>query len=162
MEFVLDQKYLNPPSTLLILSGSRSGFLGGKRRYPLSSFHLDSGYSLRLQKDIFDHSETPEVLKEYLKTLKFALLNRYHRKYFQSADSKFRITVDFDIDFYRLDPFNNRFIEKLTDHTSTILELKYSEEDDEEARDITNHFPFRMTKSSKYVTGLGNLYNIIF
>ncbi|MFC1952566.1 polyphosphate polymerase domain-containing protein [Chloroflexota bacterium] len=137
---------------------TKRGLLGSKKRFPLSSFYLDSSYSLKSQKGIFSESDIPEILRDYLKSLKLALLNRYHRKYFQSTDKRFRITIDFNMEFYRLDPANNSFLEKVADRTNTILELKYSDEDDEEARFITNSFPFRMTKSSKYVTGIEDLY----
>jgi hypothetical protein len=41
---------------------------------------------------------------------------------------------------------------------TSILELKYDHEQDEEAGFITNHLPFRMTKSSKYVMGIESFY----
>ena len=136
----------------------KKGFLGGKLRFPLDSFCLDSDYSLKVQQDIFAKSGVPDVLSEYLKTSHFALLNRYSRKYFESADHKFRITIDFDMKFYKMDSTNNSFIEKIVDHKNTVLELKYSDKDDEDARFITNYFPFRMTKSSKYVSGIEKSY----
>jgi len=139
----------------------KKGFLGGKLRYPLDSFYLGSDYSLKAQQDIFAKSGVPDVLTEHLKSLKFTLLNRYSRKYFESADHKFRITIDFDMEFYKIDSTNNSFNEKIVDHNNTVLELKYSEKDDEEARFITNYFPFRMTKSSKYVSGIEKLYSYL-
>ncbi|MFC2060823.1 VTC domain-containing protein, partial [Chloroflexota bacterium] len=140
----------------------KRGFLGGKLKFPLASFHLDSGYSLNSQQVIFDEADIPEILRDYLKSLKFAVLNRYFRSYFQSPDGKFRITIDSDMEFYRIDSADNLFAEKVTDLTNTILELKYSDKDDEEARFITNLFPVRMTKSSKYVTGIENLHTVMF
>jgi hypothetical protein len=139
----------------------KKGFLGGKLRYPLDSFYLGSDYSLKAQQDIFAKSDVPDVLTESLKALRFTLLNRYSRKYFESTDHKFRITIDFDMEFYKIDSTNNSFIEKIVDHNNTVLELKYSEKDDEEARFITNYFPFRMTKSSKYVSGIESLYSYL-
>lgn len=140
----------------------KRGFLGGKLRFPLASFCLDSGYSLQLQQDIFAEADVPEILDDYLKSLKFTLLNRYQRKYFQSTDRKFRITIDFDMEFYRIDPADNSFAEKVADRNNTILELKYSDKDDDEARFITNLFPVRMTKSSKYVAGIEGLDAAMF
>jgi len=137
----------------------KSGFLGGKLRYPLDSFYFDNNYSLNAQQDIFAKSGLPDVLTEHLKSLRCTLLNRYSRKYFRSADHKFRATIDFDMEFYKIDPENNSFIEKIVDHNNTVLELKYSgsDKDDEMARFITNQFLFRMTKSSKYVSGIEKL-----
>jgi hypothetical protein len=139
----------------------KKGFLGSKLRFPLDSFYLGCDYSLDAQQDIFAKSGVPDVLTEHLKSLRFALLNRYSRKYFESADHKFRITIDFDMEFYKIDPANNSFIEKIVDHNNTVLELKYSEKDDEEVKFITNYFPFRMTKSSKYVSGIEKLYSYL-
>ena len=39
----------------------------------------------------------------------------------------------------------------------SILELKYGHAKDDEASEITKHFPFRLTKSSKYVLGISKL-----
>ena len=136
----------------------KRGFLGSKLRFPLDSFYLDEEYSLKVQQDIFAKSTVPCVLLEHLKSLRFSLLTRYSRKYFISADHKFRITLDFDMEFYKIGPSNNSFNEKIVDHNNTVLELKYSDKDEEMAGVITNQFPFRMTKSSKYVSGIEELY----
>ena len=140
----------------------KRGFWGSKIRFPLDSFYLDSNYSLGMQQDIFTKADVPDTLAEHLKSLRFAILNHYSRKYFESADHKSRITIDFDMEFFKIDPANNYFIGEIADRNNTILELKYSDEHDEEARFITNHFPFRITKSSKYVNGIEGLYSFMF
>jgi len=81
------------------------------------------------------------------------LLNTYQRSYFGTSDGKFRMTVDWDLQFYpplhqnafQQKPFNKQFI---------ILELKYEEEYDVLANTILQYLPFRQTKSSKYVMGV--------
>ena len=45
---------------------------------------------------------------------------------------------------------------------SIILELKYNYQDDDEAHIISSYFPFRMTKNSKYVSGVETLYHTDF
>lgn len=137
----------------------KTGFLGSKLRFPLDPFYLDRGYSLEAQQDVFAKSGVSDVLSEYLKSVRCTLVNRYSRKYFKSADHKFRITIDSGMEFYKINPANNLFIEKIVDRNNTVLELKYSDKDDAEAGFITNHFPFRMTKSSKYVSGIEKLYS---
>jgi hypothetical protein len=137
---------------------TKEGLLGGKARFPLEPFYLDRDYSLNAQQDIFAKSGIPDVLAKHLKSLRFTLLNRYSRKYFESANHKFRITIDFNMEFYKIDPTNNSFTEKNVDHINTVLELKYSDKHDEEARHITNYFPCRMTKSSKYVSGMETFF----
>jgi len=85
------------------------------------------------------------------------LLNTYQRSYFGTSDGKFRITVDWNLQFYP--PFTQDAFQQhpFTD-SSIILELKYEEAVDTLAKSIFQYLPFRQTKSSKYVKGvlLGN------
>lgn len=140
----------------------KNGFLGSKMRFLLKPFNLDTGYTLEAQRDLFAQSfiQSPTVNEE-LYSLQPTLLNRYSRRYFESADHKFRITIDSDMEFFRIHSCNNSFAEKAIDYNNTILELKYSDKDDEEARFITNCLPFRMTRSSKYTTGIERLQPLV-
>ncbi len=127
----------------------RNGQLGKKLSYPLKSFSLnhDEDFTKLLNKECL---ENPLV---DLKSLKPTLLNRYSRKYFLSSDKKFRITLDDKQLFYGL--YGQNFLKnKSLDRDSVILELKYGEEEDNNSSKITNSFPFRLTKSSKYVSGI--------
>ena len=135
--------------------------LGSKMRYPLKPFPLDRKYTREVQQRVFAESGLPPLLTEELGALSFAVTNRYRRKYFESADRNFRITIDWDVQFLRLDSTDNLFAQQSVDHEHTILELKYSQECDQEARQITNRFPFRMTKSSKYVAGMERLHSLV-
>lgn len=136
----------------------KRGFLGEKICFPINSFYLNRKYSLEKQQQIFIESDIPYVFLEYLKSLRFTLLNRYYRKYFESADHRFRITIDSGMEYYRLASSDNSFNEKKVDHEVCILELKYSEENDDIAYLFFNYFPFRSTKSSKYATGIEKIY----
>ena len=136
----------------------KKGFVGGKESFRLDSFSLNEKYSHNIQQELFSESDLSDELIEYLKPLQFSLLNRYCRKYFESADRKFRITIDFNMEFYKLHPANNSFNEKIIDHSNTVVELKYSDKHDDIARSIANRFPFRVTKSSKYASGVERLY----
>jgi len=81
------------------------------------------------------------------------LLNTYQRSYFGTSDGKFRITVDWDLQFYA--PLHqSAFQQKSVIEKSVILELKYEETQDELANTILQYLPFRQTKSSKYVRGV--------
>ena len=82
------------------------------------------------------------------------LLNRYKRKYVQSSDGDYRITLDTDMVYYNINSYNNLFLHKAVDYSNTIVELKYNYDKDESAEHIVKYFPFRLTKSSKYVTGI--------
>ena len=137
----------------------KRGLLGRKICFPLSSFFLDSKYSLEKQQEIFMESDIPDVFAEYLKSLRFTLLNRYYRKYFESSDHRFRITIDSGLEYYRLESSNNSFNEKKVGYQSCILELKYPIENEDFSESFFNYFPFRLTKSSKYAVGIENLYS---
>ena len=86
------------------------------------------------------------------------LLNSYVRKYFVSADGRFRITIDRDLCFF---PARNPWVRRRTRQTcATVLELKYAEEDDREACAVSQHLGFRLSRNSKYVTGMDLLYQV--
>ncbi len=133
----------------------KTNMLGTKLSYKLKPFSIDETLSLKnLKEDIFPESDLPGWAEEGLKSLKPVLVNRYKRKYFLSADKMFRVTLDTEMDFYRIMQWKNSFREKYGIGNGVVLELKYSGEDDNAAERITNDFPFRLTKNSKYVTGI--------
>ena len=133
----------------------KNNMLGTKLSYPLEQFRLDERFSLEmLQKRVFPHSNLPGWIVEGLRSLEPSLLNRYKRKYFLSADTRYRLTIDTDMEFYRIGPRNNSFVEKVGIRDGIVLELKYSRQDDEGAERIAGGFPFRLTKNSKYVSGI--------
>ena len=81
------------------------------------------------------------------------LLNSYQRSYLGTSDGKFRITIDSKMQFFSL--FNgNKFNGYQLEDEGVVVELKYEAAYDEETDSITQHLPFRLTKSSKYVTGV--------
>ena len=129
----------------------------GKLVIPLKPFTLDNNFSIDVMRSVFKNSSLDEVLSLHLKELNFSLLNSYSRKYFLSADQGYRITIDTNLSSYGLSPYKNNFLYKVTDYIGVILELKYNKSQDIFADNITNYFPFRMTRSSKYVTGITEL-----
>ena len=110
-------------------------------------------------REIISAANIPDELKYILLSLNYTLLNRYTRKYYQSKDKKYRITIDSNMKYVQLSHLYNSYLNELVDYLHNILELKYDKDDDEGARIITNHFLFRMTKSSKYVTGIERLHH---
>jgi hypothetical protein len=137
----------------------KQGQLGSKLHYPLESFCLDESLTNDKMKEIISTSQIPHEIKYILLSLNYTLLNRYTRKYYQSKDKKYRVTIDSDMKYVHLSHLYNSYLNELVDYMHNILELKYDKDDDEEARIITNYFSFRMTKSSKYVTGIERLHH---
>lgn len=132
----------------------RTGLLNQKEIFSANSFNL--------------HDTVPNIgtllskpnntVIQKLKSVQPVMMNTYDRKYFQSHDGKFRLTIDQNLDFFHVS--NNKiYWQKKYSMPATILELKYDHEYDDLADKITSFFPFRITKSSKYTIGVSNLYN---
>jgi len=129
--------------------------IGKKLSYPLSKFTFRANLGVQEFLKIFANSELPEEIRHMLSFLRPTLVNRYSRKYFQSFDKKFRITLDDDILFYSSNNLYQSFsLNTIKNYNSLILELKYCSKCNNNASFITNFFPFRLTKSSKYVQGI--------
>lgn len=135
----------------------KDGIVGRKLSFPLKQFALDNNFSEKKIREILIESEIPPEIKYRFNFLFPVLLNRYQRKYFQSCDRKFRITLDNNLSFYGVNVLFNRFSNNHADKQNIILELKYDHMLETAAQHITNSFPFRLVRSSKYVIGIEKL-----
>ena len=136
----------------------KKGLVGLKEIYPLPSFTVDKNFTCNRMVELIKSAvEVPEGRRELMSFLKPMLLNRYKRKYFSSTFNDFRATIDSEMEYYSIKESFNNFIDKVVDDRSTILELKYGPDKDVSAEQITKQFPFRLTKSSKYTTGIDAL-----
>jgi len=133
---------------------------GRKDSFKLASFTMDDRTNIQSLREVFDKSNLPVHINELVKEVYPTLLNRYHRKYFLSGDKNFRVTIDSELEYYNIQNHFNYFINKVADKDSTIIELKYAYDLDTKANNISTLFPFRMTKSSKYVNGVERILNI--
>lgn len=132
----------------------KRGMVGSKESFPLKSFQLEKGFQAGdLQPVLSDPALPDEVLIE-LSHVEPSLINRYHRKYFVSADGHYRITIDDHLEFHRIHRHDNHFLGRSTMPESTVMELKYSGDIADMNDRIMNFFPYRVTRMSKYVTGL--------
>lgn len=135
----------------------KKGFVGTKKSFHLSFFTIDrNNFNAHKLKETIDKSDLPEDVKEKLVGLNPVLLNTYLRSYFISLTGKFRVTVDDDLEYYNLRPTWNNFLFKYKEELKTVVELKYDEEWNDEAEKITNQFPFRLDKNSKFVAGMSH------
>jgi len=133
---------------------TKLGFLGYKRRFELTGFEFVKGMLADDMLDCLKRSELPLDVMNSVSAMQPVLFNRYSRSYRLSADNRFRMTVDSEMICKRIERSANLFLGGLADRVNSILELKYAEEDDKEASRISEHFPFRPDKSSKYISGL--------
>lgn len=130
--------------------------LANKLHFQLKPFNLDKNFSYSYLRKIFLASKLPNWLIEELKISQLVLLNCYKRKYFLSADKRFRLTLDTNIEFFKIKNHGNLFLENLKSDEN-ILELKYNFKDFEHAEKICQNLPFRMMASSKFMYGIEGL-----
>lgn len=132
----------------------KDGLLGDKWIFDLPNFIIESGFTSDSLSDIFANAILPPSIVEDLHPLRPTLLNTYYRSYFLSADGKFRITLDESMSYYRFDYPRAHFMAVHRTPNDFIVELKYLPTEDKIANKISEKFPFRMDKSSKYVNGI--------
>ena len=135
----------------------KKGLLGTKKTYSLRPFCLDGHFDFDTISQVFKNSGIPETLRVQLISLKPTILNRYSRWYYRSANGDYRLTIDNDMEFYEINTGTNTYLHKHVDVRSVVLELKYEQHKDRDACDIANFFPFRMTRNSKYLSGVESL-----
>jgi hypothetical protein len=136
----------------------KRGLVGTKRHYPLPSFDLDRGFKTQALMRQTVASDLPSDVKGYLRTVDIVLMNNYQRRYFVSRDGRFRLTLDTEMAFYRISRLGNWLTHRQTDGRNVIVELKYGIDDDVSAYRVSTFFPFRVTKSSKYVQGIDRVF----
>jgi SPX domain protein involved in polyphosphate accumulation len=132
----------------------KNGYVGRKFSIPLDPFKIDTGFQAVQWKEKLKEASLPLWLVHDLKDLQPTLLNSYQRSYYLSHDRRFRITVDDQMDYYEVFPWENEFIRNRFISNEVVVELKYDIDQDDWADQITNHFPFRMMKNSKYINGI--------
>jgi hypothetical protein len=137
----------------------KHGLVNCKEQYALDSFSVDRSLTIRTLRELFRRANLPVMLEQDLLKLEPALVNRYRRNYFRSADQIVRATIDSDLEYIAVSRSRNRFFSRSRDQNGNVLELKYDPKDDHQVSDYTQHFPFRMTRSSKYVMGIERLTN---
>jgi hypothetical protein len=76
----------------------------------------------------------------------------YDRRYFISACSRFRFTIDFNITYQKIS--SGRIQKRIVKEDTIILELKFNEEDLSDSQIITNQLSERMVSNSKFVNGI--------
>jgi hypothetical protein len=132
----------------------KSGMVGAKQLFPLASFVLDARFDHATLSEVFQRSIPSAAILTQLSDLEPALLNRYRRRYYQSADGRLRVTIDTDLEYRPVDRRGNTWSTVREDTASTILEIKYDAEDEHRLDELIGHFPLRVTKKSKYVSGI--------
>lgn len=137
----------------------KRGFLGRKDYYRLKNFIIDEHFTIMKLRELYINSALPPEILSSILNFRPTLLNRYCRKYYLSDNKKYRITIDYGLEYYQPNYLMNLFCHKCTNSKDVILELKYDDEHDQTVANITNEFPFLLSKYSKYVNGIQALCN---
>lgn len=140
----------------------KMGEVGDKDSYRLQGTSLDLRRSTAndVHAYLVENTRQQLALHQNLKALHATLLNTYERRYFLSFCERYRITVDFNQAFYN--PNYDSFERSELRLNTVVLELKYAVEDDSEARQVSQQINTRLSKNSKYVTGIDMLYHTAF
>ncbi len=84
------------------------------------------------------------------------LLNTYQRSYWSAPALPFRLTIDSVLRFGR---YTAGAVPRLTlRDEAVVLEVKYDAPADSDTEFVLQHLPFRLSKNSKYVTGINLAY----
>lgn len=139
----------------------KTGLLGNKYRFNLPTFNLNDSFNIDTLRMLLNHVVLPVYIKEYIKLLSPTLVNSYERTYFINYENNYRITVDRNIKYYKFlykpyvlncDTYNTN---------NSIIELKYDKNFEANAYNISNHLGLRITKMSKYSTGIDCIYSYL-
>ena len=138
----------------------KHGLTGTKSFFRMPSFNLSDIYQPGFLSSLFQKANLDMRKKNLMLSLKPTLINRYQRKYFLSLDQKFRLTIDDHLEYFPVSSPEQLSSGGLKDSLSMIMELKYSPIYQLESANITQEFPFRVKKNSKYVRGVQIIYNL--
>jgi hypothetical protein len=136
------------------------GIVGKKELFILPTFVMDTHTDINPFKQLLQNSKLPETIKYFMKELSPVLFIRYKRRYYRSANKNFRITIDNELSFSGYNFKSHSILNKYSDDSQIILELKYKHTLHDYAHMITNYFPFRITKFSKYVMCMNKTLNV--
>jgi SPX domain protein involved in polyphosphate accumulation len=136
----------------------KDGLVGTKESYPFSPFMLDEQFNHACYHDAIQSSQLPQEIKYYLRDLEPSLVNRYFRWYYATIDGRYRVTADTEMCFHNIRRHWNPFQYCVRDHRNIIVELKYDIQHEVHVERISRYFPFSVTRNSKYVQGIEQVY----
>ena len=127
------------------------GQVGCKWTEELQSLQLDEGGPWPIPGSVLSSNDLSKELVHWrLGTVQPMLSLQYVRHYFESADAKYRVTVDTELQYVGLSSSG-----KPEKHSKSkapiIVEIKYSPEHATDVSVITNELPFRISQFSKYI-----------
>lgn len=138
----------------------KRNFFGWKLRQPVTSAPYAEGDGWSAIRRKLMAQATAEG-REWLGTHPCPmLLNRYSREYYVSADERIRATIDSGLAVYdqRYKPKPN-FNRRTNLAPIFIVEFKFARDDRERANRVLQTIPIRVSRHSKYMTGVTAIAN---
>jgi|WetSurMetagenome_2_1015567.scaffolds.fasta_scaffold76725_2 hypothetical protein len=132
----------------------KAGPVGDKESFALGRLCLPSLYGTHALRRSLESADLPGLLRAALALRQPSAANRYRRRYFESADRRFRITVDEAFEVLRVQPVFRPAERGLRSSRLVIVELKFAPADAEDGADIAAHLPFRLAQFSKYLASI--------
>ena len=142
------------PDKMTLEFKKRVSLVGSKESHPLEPFCFAPGFSLPDLRAGLAASPLPADVACRLADQELALLNSYQRRYFVSRDGRYRVTIDWNLEFWRLSQHENQILGRYTEPGAIVIELKYDANRDDDAHSLSKLFPFRLSRNSKYVAGI--------
>ena len=137
----------------------RFSILGAKRRCRLPEFNFDGRISSSILHSKLREGEVdPRILEVCLKKI-LTIVTRYRRKYFVSRDGRYRVTIDWGLEYYGVQAGGCGF-RRGRKESIVIVELKYDPEFSDDVHRVVSKMPFRIVRNSKYMRGVSSIYGI--
>ena len=137
----------------------KSGLVGTKKLFQLPQIKINQYINIKEFRKTLKLSDIPKNILSEVMLLDFTLLNSYSRKYFLSSCKKIRLTYDSNLYYFNIKNYNNINLYSIKDN-SNIIELKYDRKVEHVISSVTNSFPFRMSRNSKYVNGFNLIKSV--
>lgn len=135
----------------------KNGAVGTKERFALDPFDHSPGTDIdALRPQLLARIGSSQVA-DRMANVQAVVFNRYRRRYYLSADHRFRLTIDTDLGFHDIGARRIGTRTRWRENGISVIELKYAVEDDVFAPDIVGALPFRLGKFSKYLRGVARL-----
>jgi SPX domain protein involved in polyphosphate accumulation len=134
----------------------KEGYLGSKEYFSMPDLCIDdtfeyNNYLGKVEEYIDNDDNNIDMLNKINAKIP-TLNNSYNRRYFLSADGRYRITIDKDICFTSIGYTYTHPVQYTSQNI--VVELKYEKEDISGASTIIQDLGFRIINNSKYITGI--------
>ncbi|MFN0058332.1 MAG: VTC domain-containing protein [Planctomycetota bacterium] len=138
----------------------KDGPVGYKRSYRLEPFALARQFESSQVTRAIAACDLPATVRSLLQTVTPQLVNRYRRRYFESACGRFRMTLDDALEYYAVPQRRRKFGAPVREEGILILEVKYPDAAENDAARVISRVPFPLCRNSKYVSGIAHVYGL--